>query len=133
MTFPGHLFHCRTPGMRNAQKEKIFDRDYYYAEAMLRYRKYFKVVETMRIHLLKILSLLIIAGWNVHMPVYAQAAETPFNNIISFTTQNSVKLEVIFNELPVANTTFDVKIIDNKSDKNVFDQPVTANYLIHHL
>ena len=51
---------------------------------------------------------------------------SPFKNLISFTTQNSAKLEVTFNETPSSSTKFAVKIMDDKSGKIVFEQPVTA-------
>ncbi len=40
---------------------------------------------------------------------------SPFKNLISFTTQNSAKLEVTFNETPSSSTKFAVKIMDDKS------------------
>ncbi len=51
---------------------------------------------------------------------------SPFKNLIAFTTQHSVKLEITFNETPSPNTKFAVKIMDDKSGKIVFEQPVTA-------
>lgn len=77
----------------------------------------------MNFNLRKILLLLIIAGGN--LPVFAQAV-APFKNIISLTTENSVKLEVSFKEQLASNTKFTVKITDDKSGQIVFDQPVKA-------
>lgn len=47
--------------------------------------------------------------------------------IITFTTQNSVKLEVTFNATPSANTKYNLKIIDGNSGKVIFDKAVTAS------
>ncbi|HEY6083370.1 MAG TPA: glycoside hydrolase family 2 TIM barrel-domain containing protein, partial [Chitinophagaceae bacterium] len=49
----------------------------------------------------------------------------PIKRIISFTTQNSVKLEVTFEGSPSSNTNFGIKIIDDNSGKTVFDRSVT--------
>ena len=55
-----------------------------------------------------------------------QVAKPPFT-IISLTTQNSVKLEVALDGAAFSNTKFAVKIIDDRSGKIVFDQPVTSS------
>jgi beta-galactosidase len=54
------------------------------------------------------------------------ATTTAFKSLISFTTQNTVKLEVVFNEQPAANSKYSVRIADDRSGKTVFDQAVTA-------
>lgn len=47
--------------------------------------------------------------------------------IISFTTQNSLKLEATFTSLPAADTKFTIKIEDNATGKIVFDDEVSAS------
>jgi beta-galactosidase len=48
------------------------------------------------------------------------------NRVISFTTQNSVKLEVTFNEFPSADAQFSVRIAECKSGKIIFDKLVSS-------
>jgi hypothetical protein len=74
-------------------------------------------------HLLKIA---IILFFSLNAYAQKQAVSLPFKNLISFTTQNTVKLEVTFNEQTSSNTKFAIKIMDERSGKIVFDQTVTA-------
>ncbi len=62
------------------------------------------------------------------LALQAQAGE--IKRLTSFTTQNSVKLEVTFNELPVDATRYFIRIAADRSGKIVFEQDVKANSII---
>lgn len=55
---------------------------------------------------------------------HGQSKEHSLTHMVSFTTQTSVKLEVVFGELPAQATAYAVKIVNDKTGKTVFNQPV---------
>lgn len=56
--------------------------------------------------------------------------EASINRIIPFTTQNSVKLEVTFNESPSRDASFSVTITGIESKKIIFDKQVSASTVL---
>ncbi|HEV7779832.1 MAG TPA: glycoside hydrolase family 2 TIM barrel-domain containing protein [Chitinophagaceae bacterium] len=64
--------------------------------------------------------------------VFAQPAAPTgsIKKLISFTTQNSVKLEVTFNELPVDATRFSIRIAGDRSGKSIFEQEIKTSTII---
>lgn len=61
--------------------------------------------------------------------LYAQQTDT-IKRMISFTTQNTVKLEVTFEKMPPANEKFNIKIADYSSGKVIFSQQLNASTVL---
>ncbi len=76
--------------------------------------------------MIKTLFYVIVLTFNFTI-AFSQIANN-LKRIISFTTQDSLKLEATFSSLPSADTKFTIKIEDN-TGKIIFDEKVTASYV----